>query len=113
LPNKLEYAIRFPGELRNNFNNPNPMIFTWRTDFRFPVFQPGGARNYDYADGGAPPGYYAERFIHLQHVLFNAYVGMRNATQETLSHIPTVFLKVNDAQQQYERGFLMCFFIHL
>jgi ATP-binding cassette, subfamily A (ABC1), member 3 len=88
LPDKLEYAIRFPGELRNNFNNPNPVIFTWRTDFRFPFFQIGGARNFDYADGGAPPGYYAERFIHLQHVLFNAYVGMRNASNERVRFQP-------------------------
>lgn len=46
LPDDLTYALRFPGELRRTGGAINPLWFNWRTDFLFPLFQPGGARNW-------------------------------------------------------------------
>jgi hypothetical protein len=38
----------------------NPLWFNWRTDFLFPLFQPGGARNWAQVHDGVPAGYYIE-----------------------------------------------------
>jgi hypothetical protein len=38
----------------------NPLWFNWRTDFLFPLFQPGGARNWGQIHDGIPAGYYIE-----------------------------------------------------
>lgn len=60
LPDNLTYSLRFPGELRRTGGAMNPLWFNWRTDFLFPLFQPGGARNWGQIHDGVPAGYYIE-----------------------------------------------------
>jgi ATP-binding cassette, subfamily A (ABC1), member 3 len=76
LPDQLNYTLRFPGELRMLGHNHNPLNFNWRTDFRFPMFLTG-VRNRNSQFGGFPTGYFAERFVQLQHMLFEAYAQVR------------------------------------
>jgi hypothetical protein len=54
-----------------------------------------GARNYDRADGGSPPGYYAERFIHLQHVVFDSFISHLPKSNQV--DVPVIHLRVNFA----------------
>ena len=60
LPDDLTYSLRFPGELRRTGGAINPLWFNWRTNFLFPMFQPGGPRNYNQVHDGIPAGYYLE-----------------------------------------------------
>jgi hypothetical protein len=89
LPAQLNYSIRFPSELRMFGTNSNPINFNWRTDMRFPMFL-AGVRNRNSNHGGFPSGYYAERFIHLQHIMFTAYMEAR----QLFNTVPEVFLRV-------------------
>lgn len=94
LPQHLDYVLRYPGELRGRPGNP--LWFNWRTDFRFPVFQPGGARNFNITDGGYPPGYYRESFLHVQHSIFRAFATMQ-ATQNSfnIKEVPDFMIRVS------------------
>jgi ATP-binding cassette, subfamily A (ABC1), member 3 len=89
LPDQLNYSLRFPGELRMFGFNGNPLNFNWRTDFRFPQFLTG-VRNRNSQHGGFPTGYYAERFVQVQHMIFEAYVQVRGLVNEGPD---TIFLR--------------------
>ncbi|XP_062556427.1 phospholipid-transporting ATPase ABCA1-like [Armigeres subalbatus] len=70
VPQTLNYTLRFPGELRAQFG----ISHTWRTDSRFPWRPDGGARFYQYDDGGPSPGYFREGFLSIQHFIFKSFV---------------------------------------
>lgn len=56
----VDYAIRFPGELRSRNADQLRLagfIFNWRTDFTLTNEFSMGPRNKDDNDGGPPPGY--------------------------------------------------------
>ena len=59
LPDKLSYALRFPGESRKP-PAVAPEWFNWKTDFLFPFFPNSGPRSKNYDDDGYPAGYYNE-----------------------------------------------------
>lgn len=50
IPNQLEYAMRFPSELRTGRFNPSSN--NWRTDLLFPRFEITGPRNRNSPTGG-------------------------------------------------------------
>lgn len=70
LPKKLNYTLRFPGELRAQFG----ITHTWRTNSRFSSRPDGGARFFTYDDGGPSPGYFREGFLSIQHFIFKSFV---------------------------------------
>lgn len=94
LPEDLTYSIRYPGELRRTANVLNPLFFNWRTDFLFPQFSPGGARNYHRSDDGAPSGYYSEGFLFLQHFLFRSFATMKNNLNINITDLPKITIRV-------------------
>lgn len=60
LPDVVNYAIRFPAELRSNDTdalNFAGFFFNWATNFRLSSEFSIGPRNKDDNDGGNPPGY--------------------------------------------------------
>lgn len=60
LPNNLNYAMRFPAELRRNDSLPNNLggfSSNWGTNIRFGIDFIPGPRNGAANDGGEPPGY--------------------------------------------------------
>lgn len=104
LPDDLSYSLRFPGELRRTGANLNPLYFNWRTDFLFPIFQPGGSRNPENDHDGLPSGYYMEGFLLLQQFIFRAFMKMKNEMKYDLTEIPKILLRVS------EEKFLKLFF---
>jgi len=95
LPDKIHYSLRFPGELRQVGGVTNPLWFNWRTDFLFPLFQPGGARNWQVDHDGAPAGYYREGFVFMQQFIFRAFMQLKNDQNMDLSQIPNINLRVS------------------
>lgn len=60
LPKEINYAVRFPAELRRNDNLPNDFggfSENWATNIRFGLDFLPGPRNSRADDGGQPPGY--------------------------------------------------------
>jgi ATP-binding cassette, subfamily A (ABC1), member 3 len=94
LPDQLSYALRYPGELRRTGKAINPLFFNWRTDFYFPQFQPGGARNWESENDGIPAGYYLEGFLFIQNFIFQAFMELKNSLNIDLATIPTVKIQV-------------------
>lgn len=94
LPDEISYALRFPGELRRTGGAINPLWFNWRTDFLFPLFQPGGARNWALPHDGVPAGYYVEGFVFMQQFIFKAFMKLKNYVGMDLSEIPEINLRV-------------------
>lgn len=72
LPEKIEFALRFPGETRTN----SWLFANWRTYLLVVPFSPG-ARNPNLTDGGTP-NYYYEGFVTFQAALSSAIVTARN-----------------------------------
>lgn len=95
LPDNLTYSIRYPGELRRTGKSLNPLFFNWRTDFLFPLFQPGGARNHQNDHDGAPSGYYLEGFLFIQQFIFKAFMQTKNDLNVSLSEIPKISVRVS------------------
>lgn len=95
LPDDLSYSMRFPGELRRTNGAMNPLWFNWRTDFLFPLFQPGGARNWASEHDGVPAGYYIEGFVFIQQFIFRAFMKLKNSANIDLDQIPTILLRVS------------------
>lgn len=89
LPNQLAYSIRFPAELRTASATANALYANWRTDLLFPLFQEGGPRSKDSDDGGIPPGYYREGFVHIQHAVSTAFIELITKT----TNLPKIFLQ--------------------
>lgn len=74
---RFRVTIRFPGLLRDNvlYHGRESVIgMDWKTHELIPPKRIGGPRNPDYADGGHPPGYYAQKFVLLQSCLSKSYV---------------------------------------
>ncbi|KAL9700793.1 hypothetical protein quinque_004234 [Culex quinquefasciatus] len=86
LPEKIEFALRFPGESRTN----SWLFANWRTYLLVVPFSPG-ARNPNLTDGGTP-NYYYEGFVTFQAALSSAIVTARNpqfqSKQMALRRIP-------------------------
>lgn len=96
MPDDLSYSLRFPGELRRTDNAMNPLWYNWRTDFLFPQFQPGGARNWAQEHDGVPAGYYIEGFLFLQQFIFRAFMKLKNHVNMDLDQIPTINIRVSE-----------------
>jgi hypothetical protein len=94
LPDHLSYSLRYPGELRRVGQAMNPLWFNWRTDFFFPQFQPGGARNWASDHDGTPAGYYLEGFLFMQNFIFRAFMQLKNSLNIDLTTVPTVRIQV-------------------
>ncbi|KAJ6635436.1 Phospholipid-transporting ATPase ABCA3 [Pseudolycoriella hygida] len=69
LPNVINYAIRFPAELRRNQVVANAFFENWATDYKLGSDFSIGPRNRYEDDGGEPPGYIPQGFIALQNLL--------------------------------------------
>lgn len=68
LPPKINYAIRFPAELRRNDSIPNDagaFSSNWGTNIRFGIEFIPGPRNGASNDGGQPPGYIRVGFFFI------------------------------------------------
>jgi hypothetical protein len=94
LPDDLSYSMRYPGELRRTDNVLNTLLFNWRTDFLFPLFQPGGSRNYMNDHDGSPSGYYNEGFLLMQQFIFKSFLQMKNHMNMSLNAIPNINIRV-------------------
>lgn len=94
LPDDLTYSIRYPAELRRTGKVINPLYFNWRTDFLFPIFQPGGARNYWAPHDGSPSGYYMDGFVFLQQFMFRSFMTMKKNASVNVADIPKIFIRV-------------------
>jgi len=57
LPLVVNYAIRFPAELRQNTTVANGFFNNWATNLKLGSDFTIGPRNKDDNDGGEPPGY--------------------------------------------------------
>lgn len=108
LPDDLKYSIRYPAELRRTDNVINPLYFNWRTDFLFPLFQPGGARNHHHPHDGSPSGYYMEGFLFLQQFMFRSFMAMKSTSDVKVNDIPKIYIRVNDAH--FLSTFLITFY---
>lgn len=95
LPDDLDYSMRYPGELRRTNNAINPLFLNWRTDFLFPLFQPGGSRNYKDDHDGIPSGYYIEGFLFLQQFIFKSFMMMKNSLNIDLDQVPKINVRVS------------------
>ncbi|XP_059614826.1 phospholipid-transporting ATPase ABCA3 isoform X2 [Phlebotomus argentipes] len=91
LPDHMNYAVRFPAELRSRQNEEDILGANWQTGRLFPEFQSIGPRNRNHSDGGIPPGYYREGFAAIQHAVSVTFIEMKKINPETI--IPTIFLQ--------------------
>lgn len=69
LPNTIDYAIRFPAELRTNDTTLQRFagfFYNWATNRKLSDEFSSGPRNKDDDDGGSPPGYIYVRITLLQ-----------------------------------------------
>lgn len=73
----------------------NPLWYNWRTDFLFPLFQPGGARNWRSVTDGSPSGYYVEGFLFMQQYIFKAFMQLKNHANIDLDLIPSINIRVS------------------
>ncbi|XP_064556074.1 phospholipid-transporting ATPase ABCA3 isoform X2 [Drosophila montana] len=71
LPEKFEYTLRFPSELRTATAT---LWKTWLTKRLFLSSMIAGPRNYEDDDGGIPPGYLREGFLPIQNAITMAYI---------------------------------------
>lgn len=99
LPDDLSYSIRYPGELRlfESFMDD----FNWATDYLFPLFQKGGARNFDHQNDGYPSGYYQEGFLFLQQLIFRAFMAMKKDMNADLMDVPKVSIRVKKQKKNF------------
>ncbi|XP_031638212.1 ATP-binding cassette sub-family A member 3-like, partial [Contarinia nasturtii] len=67
LPKKLDYSLRFPGELRTNFTK-DPIVFSWQTNMDYPQYSGGGPRA-KHTDQGGAPNYFFESFLAIQQLI--------------------------------------------
>lgn len=93
LPDGLEYSILYPGELRRTGGAINPLFLNWRTDFLFPMFQPGGSRNFKDNHDGIPSGYYIEGFLFVQQFIFKAFMTLKNNLNVDLDQVPNINMR--------------------
>lgn len=69
LPFVINYALRFPAELRQNTTSANAFFTNWATNRKLGNDFAIGPRNKEDNDGGEPPGYIPQGFIALQNLI--------------------------------------------
>lgn len=72
LPREINYAVRFPAELRRNDSLPNDLggfSENWQTSVKFGLDFLPGPRNSRADDGGQPPGYIRQGFTMIQNIV--------------------------------------------
>lgn len=89
LPRRLQYALRFPGELRTH-HSINPLLYNWQTDKSITPYQEPGPRTRYQADGGIPPGYRREGFLAVQHAIARRFVGAHASVASAVAEFPEV-----------------------
>uniref|UniRef100_A0A8D8MPF5 ATP-binding cassette sub-family A member 3 n=2 Tax=Culex pipiens TaxID=7175 RepID=A0A8D8MPF5_CULPI len=83
LPEKLTFALRFPGELRTSFSNVFP---NWETRLLMVPFSP--QLRFPYTDAGGYPEYYNEDFLNVQTAISKSIIMEFNANVE----LPEVYI---------------------
>ncbi|XP_039428799.1 phospholipid-transporting ATPase ABCA3-like [Culex pipiens pallens] len=83
LPEKLTFALRFPGELRTSFSNVFP---NWETRLLMVPFSP--QLRFPYTDAGGYPEYYNEDFLNVQTAISKSIIVEFNANVE----LPEVYI---------------------
>lgn len=100
LPDDIKYCLRFPGELRSTGGTLTPLNFNWRTNFLFPMWSAGGARNYYNHHDGIPSGYYVEGFVFVQQFIFKAFTSLKNKLNIT-EDLPKIQMRVRILENLY------------
>lgn len=82
----LNYAIRFPAEMRSDSSEAQQLAgfsYNWGTDFKLNEAFLIGPRNRRDNDGGIPPGYIDQGFISLQNAIEKQiiYMVMKNTSE--------------------------------
>lgn len=85
-PQNLEFALRFPAELRTKLPTTPIELSNWFTNLKFPSFPEYGPRNGNDHDGGAP-GYYREGFAAVQAAISHAFIKYWNKNSQELPPI--------------------------
>lgn len=70
LPIVINYALRFPAELRRNVTAANGFFQNWQTDFKLGDSFAIGPRHKEDNDGGEPPGYIPVTTNRIELILF-------------------------------------------
>ncbi|XP_021697249.1 ATP-binding cassette sub-family A member 3 [Aedes aegypti] len=83
LPEKISYALRFPGELRV-FGG---LISDWSTGVLMEPYSPRPRSRF--SDDGGPPSYFAENFLSVQTAVSRAIIRERNPR----ASVPPVFVQ--------------------
>lgn len=92
LPDDLNYAIRFPSELRTEneaLRRFTGFFFNWATNFKVTNDFTIGPRNRNETDGGSPPGYINQGFIALQNSIERNYIALTT----TAANIPEIMIQ--------------------
>jgi hypothetical protein len=105
LPDNLEYAIRFPAELRGLEAEVNPWIYNWHTDLLFPPLQFGGPRNFHSTHDGSPCGYNTQGFLFVQKCLYLSFLTVKNKMKIELEEFPDIFVRVSVENFRLKRKF--------
>lgn len=80
LPEKIEFKLKFPAELRTSGREFLGPKLTWMLAEKFAPYSMDGPRNPHSNDGGTPPGYYREGFIAVQSAISHAIVKAKNGS---------------------------------
>ncbi|KAL5277954.1 ABCA3.2 family protein [Megaselia abdita] len=88
-PKHLDFALRFPSELRSS--SQYTFIFNWLTNQLFPTFELPGPRNKDDVDGGIPSGYIREGFLPIQNAISRAFI--KEASTEKITKLPEIVVQ--------------------
>lgn len=91
LPNHVEFALRYPAEMRTFVAVGTEFWNNWQTNRLFPAFDVPGLRNPTSEDGGYPANYYWETFASIQSAVSQAIV-LEKSPDHSLSGI---FLRVS------------------
>lgn len=67
LPNIINYALRFPAELRKNETVDNGFFDNWATNLKIGGNFGDGPRKKEDNDGGEPPGYIPVTYYTTNH----------------------------------------------
>ncbi|KAL9704634.1 hypothetical protein quinque_008152 [Culex quinquefasciatus] len=86
LPNHVEFALRYPAEMRTFVAVGTEFWNNWQTNRLFPAFDVPGLRNPTSEDGGYPANYYWETFASIQSAVSQAIV-LEKSPEHRLSGI--------------------------
>lgn len=77
LPKDLSYTLRFPSELRYNYEGLRLVsIFNWKTNLLYPLESGGGPNGGD-GDMGGVPQYHSDGFLTIQNSIACAYIQIK------------------------------------